>query len=1075
MEGMEPEEGLARKAYTPGYRPRDPVPAGVPGIVQNALLEAGRIEDPYYEMNNEKILWVEEKEWWFFKEFTVPEKMRGESYRLVFKGITYRANVWLNGINIGNVEGMFLRHFFDVTRLLIPGHKNHLTLRLRTLENSSEDRPGGEIERGTVRSSGVVAPFTYWWNWSPHLVPVGIWKPVWLEVTGGVFLGDPQVRTEIHWDECQEAESATVKIRMHVESTYDKLLQVRLREKVTGIDFSAPEIRIEEEIMLKPGENALEHTCLIPRPQLWWPNGLGGHPLYRLQVCIEDRDGVLLEETETEFGVRELSIKPNEDDLWVQKVHGQSNRQWSIVGNPYPWTFWINKKRIFIRGSNWLPTDNLFRFSEDRYRLFLDQAAEANLNMLRVWGGGIQETKTFYRLCDRKGILTWVEFWLACADYPVMPRDLFLRCAVDQLKQVRNHPSVVLWSGGNEYNPDEPENKELVDRLADTCRRYDPTRPFRRGSPYKGDRHGGLMMLPTRTSNKYGDILNGDTRLTLFRSEVAVMRSAPVLESIKKFIGEENIWPINKKVWQYHHAVITEQERDAREYGAVNELKYWLMAGQLAHGQNHRHNMEYCRQTKYWCSGCLQWSLNGSWPSFHRELIDWYGQPKPAYYAYKRACRNYLILADLEKYVFEGNEAVPAVIYAVNDRYSRLGECRVKATVYDLYMKKLYEQEGTVTVEADVSVKAFTLNWRVPRNYLRKVFFLHLQMEQHGKLLAENLYWLGTSAYCRPDQNLNLNGFWQFQLSGEQSPAALAETGWQDCLMPSHWHKPPQAPGDGRSVFYRKKVTIPANWEGTLLEFFCAGMEGNDEVYWNKTKIGATEEEMTIEPSIDDLVFTEKWVKNIAAKNGEENFTSKPVCKRDRQNIRMSSDPFIVPNLIKRFYPIPAELINWGKENILEIRLYGRHATGISEPVFIRRSSTEKVQQAVIDFDNDGAYLSALRDLPPVDLEARVFCDNPVIIPGQKKEFYITLHNNSPAIGFFIALDLEVLDDNGEPPRLLYLDNYFSLLPGAEKTVVVKMFNDRCFTGERRFRFSVGGWNVREKSIGRELKVLFQG
>src|SRR5690554_887602 len=90
MEGMEPEEGLARKAYTPGYRPRDPVPAGVPGIVQNALLEAGRIEDPYYEMNNEKILWVEEKEWWFFKEFTVPEKMRGESYRLVFKGITYR-------------------------------------------------------------------------------------------------------------------------------------------------------------------------------------------------------------------------------------------------------------------------------------------------------------------------------------------------------------------------------------------------------------------------------------------------------------------------------------------------------------------------------------------------------------------------------------------------------------------------------------------------------------------------------------------------------------------------------------------------------------------------------------------------------------------------------------------------------------------------------------------------------------------------------------------------------------------------------------------------------------------------
>ena len=234
-----------------------------------------------------------------------------------------------------------------------------------------------------------------------------------------------------------------------------------------------------------------------------------------------------------------------------------------------------------MRGTNWVPVDNLFRLTEERYNLYLDQVEAANLNMLRVWAGGIQETETFYKLCDRKGILTWAEFWLACASYPVMPHDLFLKCAVNEIKCIRNHPSVVMWSGGNEYNPDEPENKELVDKLAEVCREHDPTRSFRRGSPYKGDRHGGLLMLPTRTSNKYGDILNGDTRLVLYRAEVAVKRAAPMLESIRKFIGEDKIWPIDKQTWQYHHAVVSEQERDAREYGGLDDLEHWIMATQI--------------------------------------------------------------------------------------------------------------------------------------------------------------------------------------------------------------------------------------------------------------------------------------------------------------------------------------------------------------------------------------------------------------------------------------------------------------------------------------------------------------
>lgn len=1070
IEGMEFEEGLARQAYQPSYLPRDPVPAQVPCIVQNALLQAGRIEDPYFEMNNEKILWVEEREWWFFREFTVPAEMAGKDYHLVLEGITYRANVWLNGIALGNIEGMFLRHYLDVTRLIVPGRRNTIAMRLRALENSSEDRPGGKVKRGTVRSSGVVAPFTYWWNWSPHLVPIGIWKSVWLRITGGVALENPFVRTAINWTEGEEASSAEIKASVEIRSNLDGERSVVVKGAITGVGFICPRVDIRREVILKPGLNLVELEAIIGQPRLWWPNGLGAHPLYLLEIAAVDAGGAVLDRAGTEFGVRELTMRRNTDDLWVQEVHGQSNRLWSIVGSPYPWTFCINKKRVFIRGTNWLPTDSLFRFSEERYRLFLDQAEEANLNMLRVWGGGIQETETFYRLCDRKGLLTWTEFWLACASYPVMPHDLFLRCAVDMVKCLRNHPSLVLWCGGNEYNPDEPENKDLVDKLAAACAEHDPTRPFRRGSPYKGDRHGGLLMLPTRTSNKYnGDILNGDARLTLFRSEVAVMRSAPMLESIERFIGPDKIWPLDKQVWQYHHAVVTEQERDAREYGGREDLEHWLMSGQIAHGQIHRHNLEYCRQAKYWCSGCLQWQLNGSWPSFHRELIDWYGRPKPAFYAYKRAARDVLVLADMEKYVFDGNEIFTPAIHAVSDRQDRTGAVRVRARIFDLNMRLLHEEEADVVLEADAAAQAMSLCWQVPGDYLRRVFFLHLEMTRHGETMAENLYWVGTSAYARPDQVLNLNGSWQWQVGRE-----VEETKWRQTIMPAYWHKPPEAPPAGESVWYRRRVAIPADWRGTELEIFCAGFEGNDEVFWNGERIGGTEEELTVQIGTDDLLFTERWAERIAAEKGEAgpHIQAKQARKGDWQNIRISSDPFVVPNLIKRFYPIPVETVVWGGKNLLDVRLYGAHATGISEPVFVRAASTPEEQRSIIDFDNDGAYLADLRNLPAVDLDAEVFHESLSLRPGGETMILLRLSNKERTLAFFTGLRLAGLE---EAAGLFYSDNYFHLLPGSEKTVLVNIKNDRAFVGGKRVQFEISGWNVRKKRIGAPMDLTFEG
>jgi beta-mannosidase len=1068
IEGMDVDEGLLpRKAYQAEYCPRDPVPAKVPGIVQNHLFQDGRIEDPYWEMNNEKILWVEEKEWWYFKDFVVPDDLRGEKYHIGLEGITYRANVWLDGVNIGNVEGMFLRHYLDVTRLIRPGKIQRLTVRCRALERSSEDRPGGKVRRSAVRSSGVVAPFSYWWNWSPHLVPIGIWKSVTLRITGGAIFNPPFVRTKIRWDECAEAASAEVDTIVDIESCFPKPEPCVIRGIITGVGFKDESLAITERLILNPGDNEVEIRQILKRPRLWWPNGMGEHPLYQVELTVEDGDGNILDRCATEFGVRELAYLQNKDAEWVQAIHGQSNRLWSIVGNPYPWTFSINRKRFFVRGTNWLPVDNLFRLTEERYQRLLDQVEDANINMLRVWAGGIQETEIFYQLCDRKGILTWVEFWLACASYPVMPQELFLKCASNAIQCIRNHPSVVLWSGGNEYNPDEPENKELVDKLALVCNQYDPTRQFRRGSPYKGDRHGGLLMLPTRTSNKYHDILNGDARLVLYRTEVAVMRSAPMLESIQKFMGADKLWPIDKPTWQYHHAVVAEQERDAREYGGLADLEHWILATQIAHGQCHRHNLEYCRQTKYWCSGCMQWQINVSWPAFHRELIDWYGVPKAAFYMYRRAARDNVVVADMEKYTFDGNELFHPTIYAITDKQFRLGEVRVRAVIYDLEMKPLYQQEAAVTLEADSSEKAFRIDWRIPEDYLQKVFFLHLEMWRLNELLAENLYWAGTTAYVRPAKLLQLNGYWQFQVGRFKN-----ELQWRQTVMPSYWAKPAQAPDDGESVFYRKTVILPLDWSGTELEVFCAGFEGNDEVFFNGRRIGGTEEKMTAHMGTDDAVFTEKWLERMGRVPGAEaDERTAPSTNGNDRNISMSSDPFVVPNLIKRFYRIPEEMIRWGEGNELEIRLYGQDAIGISEPVYLRQASTSAERRAIIQFDNERAYLADLNNLPAVALDAEIYYEATELAAGATLPILVKLRNNSVAIGFFVGLKVNGVAD---VTTQLYSDNWFWILPHSEKQVWVKLVNDQKATGSYPAQFEISGWNVIPQKIGPQFTVALR-
>ncbi len=185
--------------------------------------------------------------------------------------------------------------------------------------------------------------------------------------------------------------------------------------------------------------------------------------------------------------------------------------------------------------------------------------------------------------------------------------------------------------------------------------------------------------------------------------------------------------------------------------------------------------------------------------------------------------------------------------------------------------------------------------------------------------------------------------------------------------------------------------------------------------------------------------------------------------------MRISSDPFIVPNLIKRFYRIPDDLIKWGGENLLEVRLYGKHAMGISEPVYIREASTGQQQRAVIDLDNERAYLSDLGNLTEVDLDAQAYIEKNEVPAGSFIQALIRLCNNSDHIAFFAGIKVRGIED---ATTQIYSDNWFSVLPGSEKCVWVKLYNDKKITGSFKARFELTGWNIRKKNIGGEFKDI---
>jgi len=621
--------------------------ASVPGSVHQDLLAAGRIPDPFVGLNENAVQWVGECDWLYRSEFNLPPEWAAQpAIWLCFEGLDTFATVWLNGKQILISDNMFVPHRLEVSKLLQPG-QNELRLLFQSASRCGKEREAqyGKRELWNGDSSRLYvrkAQYHYGWDWGPTLLTAGIWRTVRLEA-GAARIAEMACPIEVP----EDLSLALLPVRAIIETVADA--ETTLRLELYGPDGNfVSKARVE----VKAGE--AQHTFELDAPQLWWPRSYGAQALYRLVAILETTaEGAELDQQEQRLGLRRLRL--------VQEP---------LTTEPgTTFMFEVNNTPIFCGGYNWIPADVFTpRIEIDRYRHWLQLAADGNAAMLRVWGGGIYEEDVFYDTCDELGLLVWQDFMFACGMYPAL--DWFQTSvqaeAEAAVRRLRHHPCLALWCGNNEdysiahslgrYDAEYmgdlahspfPARAIYEQLLPEVCARLDHTRPYWPGSPYGGPGGSSQIVGDRHTwdvwHSEMADYHAYKSYAGRFVSEFG-MEALPTLTMLQTIAPPVELYP-GSRTLEHHNKSADGYRRLAVYLGdnlrPVSNLEDYIYATQFIQAEALTNAIRSWRKRwggpgRYAVAGALVWQLNDCWPVTSWAVADYNLQPKPAYYALRR-------------------------------------------------------------------------------------------------------------------------------------------------------------------------------------------------------------------------------------------------------------------------------------------------------------------------------------------------------------------------------------------------------------------------------------------------------
>ncbi len=396
----------------------------VPGTVHTDLLANGKIPDPFYRMNEEDVQWVDSQQWVYRRDFDVDENfLKEKRIELVAEGLDTYTSIRINGKQVGTTADMFVEHRFNAKKFLRSG-KNFIEIAFDSpvLRSKALEKKHGVLAANHEqhRMYARKAQYSFGWDWGPRLTTSGIWRSIRLEAHAHAAMQSPFVKV-ISLTKREAVVELSIGVSLFAAAP------LRLHTEICG-----EKVIVADERRAKKGE--MKFRLRIKKPQLWWPNGYGEQPMYRAIFSLVSNDEEV-ERLEVPFALRTVRLLQEPDKEGASFI------------------IEMNGEKIFCKGADWIPSDSFIpRITDATYEKLLGMAKSANMNMLRVWGGGIYEQEIFYKLCDRLGLMVWQDFMFACAEYP--EDSWFMKQVSDEaekaVKRLRNHPSIVLWCGNNE-------------------------------------------------------------------------------------------------------------------------------------------------------------------------------------------------------------------------------------------------------------------------------------------------------------------------------------------------------------------------------------------------------------------------------------------------------------------------------------------------------------------------------------------------------------------------------------------------------------------------------------------------
>ncbi len=669
--------------------------ATVPGNIFTDLLDHQSIPDPFQESNEEKVQWIATKDWEYKTNFNLSDKiLKKENIELHFEGLDTYAKIYINGNYQLDTDNAFNTYSISLKDIPI-SESNELRIVFQntgSFENSAKLNSKYKLPEGN-RIYTRKAQFQYGWDWGPKLNTSGIWKNIsvvaWNDIKfENIFIKQREINKE----------KAILSVEISIESPADKNATL-----FTQINRDV----ISSSISLKKGKHTYKVPIEIANPKLWWTHNLGNPYLYTFKFQLIS-DGKIKDEKSIKKGIRTIKLITKKD---------------SIGASFY---FELNGKPVYAKGANYIPQNSFQNnVTPKHYERLLSDVVNSNMNMLRVWGGGIYENDIFYDLCDKKGLLIWQDFMFACAMYP---GDIEFLANVEeeaaqQVKRLRNHASIALWCGNNENaegwnrwgwqaERSEEEKQEIwknyqkvfdsilpktVASLSDHTSYWESSPKYGRGNPkyeFEGDAHDWWVWHDRLPFEHF------EEKIPRFMSEFG-FQSFPSYETIQ-YINQSDRISIQTPAIKAHqkHAKGFQLIEDymQRDYRVPSKDEDYVYVSQLLQAKGIVMGIEAHRRAKPYNMGTLYWQLNDCWPAISWSGIDFFNNWKALQYKAKHAFNNLLISSTIKNNTLQ--------TYLINDSLApKTGKLRMR--IIDFSGKVLWKKERQVTVPKNSSVQVF--------------------------------------------------------------------------------------------------------------------------------------------------------------------------------------------------------------------------------------------------------------------------------------------------------------------------------------------------------------------------------